>query len=152
LNGRAADKSIELVKEEPLRPEITFRGDRGRILQVLTNLVHNAIIYNNPYGYVKVTITELENTIQFDIADNGIGIPQEDLPRIFERFYRVSKDRSTASGGTGLGLSIVRNILENMGGTIEVDSEYGKGTNFTVYIPKMVLIEDDNLDEEDEDV
>ena len=152
LNGRAADKSIELVKEEPLRPEITFRGDRGRILQVLTNLVHNAIIYNNPYGYVKVTITELENTIQFNIADNGIGIPQEDLPRIFERFYRVSKDRSTASGGTGLGLSIVRNILENMGGTIEVDSEYGKGTNFTVYIPKMVLIEDDNLDEEDEDV
>lgn len=151
LSGRARDKHIELRMEENLSANVAFRGDRGRILQVLTNLIHNGIIYNNPHGYVKVAISEWDNTIQFDISDNGIGIPQEDLPRIFERFYRVSKDRSTASGGTGLGLSIVRNILEHMGGSIEVDSEFGKGTNFTVYIPKMDAIDLEEDDEESEE-
>ena len=152
LSGRAQDKHIELVlvKDISAQPDVSFRGDRGRILQVLTNLIHNAIIYNNPYGFVKVSIAEQENMIQFKISDNGIGIPQEDLPRIFERFYRVSKDRSTASGGTGLGLSIVRNILEQMGGSIEVDSIFGKGTSFTVNIPKLDLLELDEEDEEDE--
>jgi len=147
LRGRAQDKHIDLVKDDGSQLDVSFRGDRGRILQVLTNLIHNAIIYNNPYGFVKVFISEEENMIQFKISDNGIGIPQEDLPRIFERFYRVSKDRSTASGGTGLGLSIVRNILEHMGGRIEVDSVFGRGTSFTVYIPKLEPLE---LDEEDE--
>ena len=153
LSGRAQDKHIELVlvKDISAQPDVSFRGDRGRILQVLTNLIHNAIIYNNPYGFVKVSIAEQENMIQFKISDNGIGIPQEDLPRIFERFYRVSKDRSTASGGTGLGLSIVRNILEQMGGSIEVDSIFGKGTSFTVNIPKLDLLELDEEDEEDEE-
>ena len=153
LSGRAQDKHIELVlvKDISAQPDVSFKGDRGRILQVLTNLIHNAIIYNNPYGFVKVSIAEQENMIQFKISDNGIGIPQEDLPRIFERFYRVSKDRSTASGGTGLGLSIVRNILEQMGGSIEVDSIFGKGTSFTVNIPKLDLLELDEEDEEDEE-
>lgn len=148
LSGRAQEKHIDLVKDEHMPTNIVFRGDRGRILQVLTNLIHNAIIYNNSHGYVKVSVLEEENRVQFDISDNGIGIPQEDLPRIFERFYRVSKDRSTASGGTGLGLSIVRNILEHMGGSIEVDSEFGKGTNFTVYIPKMVAVDEEDANEE----
>ncbi len=151
LDGRAKDKGIHLEKGQASIPPIHFRADRGRLLQVLTNLIHNAIIYNNPSGFVRVSVMEVGDFIQFDIVDNGIGIPQEDLPRVFERFYRVSKDRSTASGGTGLGLSIVRNILEHMDGTIEVDSEFGKGTNFTVYIPKSVedtTLNDDQLDED----
>jgi len=153
LSGRAQAKSIDLRLINPSGQSVHFRGDKGRVMQVLTNLVHNAIIYNNPYGYVEVTIGEEEDFVRYDVSDNGLGIPQEDLPRIFERFYRVSKDRSTASGGTGLGLSIVRNILEHMNGHIEVESVFGEGTHFTVYIPKVVVeafnedVEDDEDDE-----
>jgi len=150
LSGRAQAKSIDLRLNNPSGQSVHFRGDKGRVMQVLTNLVHNAIIYNNPYGYVEVTVGEEEAFVRYDVSDNGLGIPQEDLPRIFERFYRVSKDRSTASGGTGLGLSIVRNIIEHMNGHIEVESVFGEGTHFTVYIPKVV-VEVFNEDEEDDE-
>ncbi|RPA65475.1 PAS domain-containing protein [Aerococcus agrisoli] len=156
LSGRAQAKSIDIRLINSSGQSVHFRGDKGRVMQVLTNLVHNAIIYNNPYGYVEVAVGEEGDFVRFDISDNGLGIPQEDLPRIFERFYRVSKDRSTASGGTGLGLSIVRNIIEHMNGRIEVESTFGEGTHFTVYIPKVAVEvaaydvdEDEDMDDDD---
>lgn len=120
-------------------PTLEFIGEAGRLNQILTNLGTNAIKYNHPGGHVQLTggITEDQQYVVFTVSDDGDGIPEGDLPRIFERFYRVDKNRSTATGGTGLGLSIVRNLIETMGGTIDVTSQLGEGSTFKVYLPKQ---------------
>src|SRR5699024_229484 len=100
------------------------------------NLVNNAINYTDEEGNVTIVIDDLENNVQIQVIDTGIGIPEDDLPRIFERFYRVSKSRSTSSGGTGLGLSIVRNIVQLLGGRIDVMSQLNEGSEFRVLLPK----------------
>lgn len=142
-------------------PALTFIGEAGRLDQVLTNLVTNAIKYNHPGGTVRLCggLTADAQYIVLEVADDGDGIPEEDLPRIFERFYRVDKNRSAATGGTGLGLSIVRNLVETMGGTIDVTSQLGEGSTFKVYLPKQdpslldtVAPDDmDDLDDDDDD-
>ena len=116
-------------------PEVLVTGRQLRLEQVFVNLLDNAVKFNRPNGEVQVEMRRKDSVVNVKIADTGIGIPSEDLPRIFERFYRVDKARSRAMGGTGLGLSIVKHAVEQMGGTIRVDSRLGEGTEFSIDIP-----------------
>ncbi len=99
------------------------------------NLMDNAVKYSPEKGSVRVTMGREDSSIKVHIEDTGIGIPSEHIPRIFERFYRVDKARSSKEGGTGLGLSIVKHIALLHGGSIEVESQLGKGSRFTVVLP-----------------
>jgi two-component system phosphate regulon sensor histidine kinase PhoR len=110
-------------------------GYELRLEQVFVNLLDNAVKFNRPNGEVQVELRCNNGRMRILIGDTGIGIPSEDLPRIFERFYRVDKARSRAMGGTGLGLSIVKHAVEQMGGTIRVDSRLGEGSEFTIELP-----------------
>lgn len=112
-----------------------INGDKDRIEQVIINIISNAIKYTPDNGSIKVIASRLEGSIEIRIADTGMGIPKEDLPRLFERFYRVDKARSRAMGGTGLGLSIARNIVEAHRGSIRIESEYGKGSEVIIIFP-----------------
>ena len=114
----------------------TVRGDETQLASMFTNLVDNAVKYTPPGGRVEVTGGTEGDEVVISIADTGIGIPDRNLPRIFERFYRVDKARSKATGGTGLGLSIVKHIVENHGGRVTVESVPGEGTTFTVRLPR----------------
>jgi two-component system phosphate regulon sensor histidine kinase PhoR len=117
--------------------DLTVTGQQLRLEQVFVNLLDNAVKFNRPNGEVQVEMRHKNDKVSIMIADTGIGIPSEDLPRIFERFYRVDKARSRAMGGTGLGLSIVKHAIEQMGGTIKVDSRLGEGTEFSIEIPAL---------------
>lgn len=110
-------------------------GNRLRLEQIMVNLLDNAVKFNRPSGSVAVDCSLGERTLAISVSDTGIGIPSEDLKRIFERFYRVDKARSRRVGGTGLGLSIVKESLERMGGSIAVESRLGQGTTFTLQLP-----------------
>lgn len=110
--------------------------DRGRMQQVIMNLVSNAIKYSNDGGIVRVVIEDTKECGIIHVEDSGIGIPQEDLKRIFERFYRADKSRNRKTGGAGIGLTIARTIVQAHKGKISVQSEEGKGSRFTVVLPK----------------
>lgn len=110
-------------------------GDRERIEQVIVNVVSNAIKYTRENGRIEILARSQENWVSVRVTDNGVGIPKEDIPRIFERFYRVDKARSREMGGTGLGLAIAKEIVEAHGGRIEIESELEKGTAVTVLLP-----------------
>ncbi len=109
--------------------------DRGHLKQIIVNLLENAIKFNHEGGWVKLEASLDGDWISLLIIDSGSGIPAQDLPRIFERFYRVDKARSRALGGTGLGLSIVKHLVEVNGGSVSVDSSATKGSTFTVKMP-----------------
>lgn len=111
-------------------------ADRFRIRQVLTNLVVNSIKYGKEYGETIIHLWEEEERVVVDVTDNGIGIGQEHLPRLFERFYRIDKSRSREQGGTGLGLAIVKHIIEAHGQEIKVSSQEGTGSTFTFALKK----------------
>ena len=108
------------------------RSDRNLLEELIDNLVQNAIRYNKKDGRVDIYVEPSDNQICLRIKDTGIGIPEEDRQRVFERFYRVDKGRSRETGGTGLGLAIVRHIVDLHGGNIELDSEVGKGTTISI--------------------
>ena len=110
-------------------------ADRDRIEQVITNIVSNAIKYTPDGGNIQMFAGCLYNEVYIKIKDNGIGINKEDLPRVFERFYRVDKARSREHGGTGLGLAIAKNFVELHGGTIKITSKAGKGTEVLIKLP-----------------
>ncbi len=110
-------------------------GDPTGLEQVIENLVDNALKYGKPEGRVRITGERVGERIQIRIIDDGPGIAEKHLPRIFERFYRVDPGRSRERGGTGLGLSIVKHLVESMGGTIAVESEVGKGCSFVIDLP-----------------
>ena len=131
----AEDSGHELTVDAPdSLPEIT--GDRERIEQVVVNILSNAVKYTSSGGHIRLAACEGEkNTVRITVQDDGIGIPAEDVPRLFERFYRVDKARSRAAGGTGLGLAIAKEIVEKHGGHIELESEYGKGTTVHITLP-----------------
>jgi len=112
------------------------QGDEETLEQVFSNLITNAIRYNKPKGRVLIAIKENKDYIASEVQDTGIGIAQEHLPLIFDQFYRVSRSESQKIKGTGLGLSIAKKIVEAHGGSIQVSSELGKGSNFTVLLPK----------------
>jgi signal transduction histidine kinase len=117
--------------------QVRIRGDKDRLKQLLLNLVTNAIRYTPQGGSVTLSLAEKDGMIAASVSDTGQGIPPEDLKHIFDRFYRTDKARSRAAGGTGLGLSIVKWITEAHQGRLEVQSQEGKGTTFTVLLPKM---------------
>jgi signal transduction histidine kinase len=119
-----------------VQPDLTMQGDKLKLNQILYNLTDNAIKYTPEGGNIGIMLTEEEGNIVWRVRDDGIGIPPEDQRHIFERFYRVDKARSRETGGTGLGLSIVKQLVTAHGGTISVYSETGKGTEFTVVLPR----------------
>ena len=119
-----------------LHSPLIVTADPDELAQVLVNLLDNAIAYTPRDGSVTLAASETPGAVTVTVADTGIGIQAHDIPRLFERFYRVDKARSRASGGTGLGLSIVKHIVESHGGTVSVDSEYNKGSVFTFTLPK----------------
>jgi heavy metal sensor kinase len=142
--GQIARGCVELL--EPLARErgITIRcelattdcpGDSERLAQVITNLLSNAILHNRSDGEVRVTSRREKDSVLLVVADSGPGIPVEDLPRLFERFYRVDKSRTGVTGGTGLGLAICKVIVDAHGGTLEVASAPGQGSTFTLRLP-----------------
>ncbi|MFH1030998.1 MAG: ATP-binding protein [Chloroflexota bacterium] len=131
---RAAVKGVSLSTE--LAGELPpVNIDSQRIGQVLGNLLENAITHTASGGNIKVTVAKQDSAINVSVTDTGEGIPAEDLPFIFERFYRVDKSRTRATGGSGLGLSIARRLVEAHGGKIEVQSEPGKGSRFSFTMP-----------------
>jgi two-component system phosphate regulon sensor histidine kinase PhoR len=109
--------------------------DEEAFLQILDNLLDNAVRYTPGGGKIEVNWGRGKDFVIIEVRDNGVGIPEADLPRIFERFYRVDKARSKQLGGTGLGLSIVKHLVQAMNGTITATSEVGKGTSFTLQLP-----------------
>ena len=121
------------------RPEtpVMVRADKKRIMEVVTNLIINAIHYGKKKGNVWVSFYDMDDSLMVEVQDNGIGIDEEDLPRIFERFYRVDKSRSREQGGTGLGLSIVKHIIEAHSQTINVKSKPNVGTTFTFTVEQV---------------
>jgi two-component system sensor histidine kinase VicK len=112
-------------------------ADRDRLEQVVLNIVGNAVKYTPEHGLIKISLNESAGRLVLRVKDNGIGIPKADLPRIFERFYRVDKARSRELGGTGLGLAIAKEIIEAHNGTIQIESEYGKGTLVSLTLPVL---------------
>jgi two-component system, OmpR family, phosphate regulon sensor histidine kinase PhoR len=134
LQGKAEDKEIQL--ELLADQDIYIQGDVNRLKQVFINLINNAITYTPKGGLVQVIIENKEDKVLVHIKDTGIGIEEAEIPRIFERFYRVDKARSRNSGGTGLGLAIVKHLVEAHHGYITVKSKVGKGTTFTVHFQK----------------
>jgi two-component system phosphate regulon sensor histidine kinase PhoR len=126
-----ADQKEQSLKIELESEDLMAVGDRYRITQALTNLLDNAIKHTPEKGSVIIEARKKEGLVEMSVSDNGMGIAQKDLPRIFERFYTVDKGRSRELGGTGLGLSIVRHIIEAHEGEIQVESEPGKGSRFS---------------------
>ena len=117
---------------------VTVNGSAKLLSEIIYNLCDNAIKYTNDGGHISVNIRRCEKNAVLTVSDDGIGIPPEHHDRIFERFYRVDKSHSKASGGTGLGLSIVKHAVQFHHGKIEVESKPDKGTTFTVTLPQTV--------------
>ena len=129
----AERKGISIAADIP--PELAACADPDGLKQVLVNLLDNAVKYTGEGGSVTISAEETPSGVAISVRDTGIGISPDDCRRIFERFYRVDKDRSRATGGTGLGLSIVRHIVESHGGKVTVESELGRGSRFAVFFP-----------------
>ena len=132
LNAESHGHTLTFSCEENMQD---VDGDRERIEQVIMNIVSNAIKYTPDGGKIAITAATSGRNVFVRISDNGIGIPEKDLPRLFERFYRVDKARSRESGGTGLGLSIAKEILNQHKGDIRIESVYGEGTDVTITLP-----------------
>ena len=133
LRPIARKQDIELVFESVRSVSATV--DEVKLSLIVSNLVENAIKYNKEHGWVKVTLDADHQFFTVEVADTGIGIPEESLNRIYERFYRVDKSHSREIGGTGLGLAITRNAVLLHRGSIKVESTLGEGTKFLVKIP-----------------
>ena len=124
-----------MLKYESINDIPPFFGDKDRIEQVITNIIGNAIKYTPDYGSIKIVCDYNLTNATLIVQDTGIGIPSSDIPRLFDRFYRVDKARSRKRGGTGLGLAIAKEIVDAHEGTIDVHSVHGKGTSITVKMP-----------------
>jgi two-component system phosphate regulon sensor histidine kinase PhoR len=134
VEAEAMGRGVKLIRGQV--EEVAVLGERVHLEQALVNLLNNAVKFNRPDGEVRVEVSRTkDDEVSVSVADNGIGIPSADLPRLFERFYRVDKARSREVGGTGLGLSIVKHIVERMHGRVTVESQLGKGSVFTILLP-----------------
>lgn len=134
LRIHAEEKQVTINAHRNKKP-VYIMGNPDRVEQMLINLIENGIKYNKPGGSVTVHVFGNEREANVTISDTGIGIAEEHLPRLFERFYRVDKGRSRSMGGTGLGLAIVKHIVRGMNGEIEVHSKLGEGTEFLITLP-----------------
>ena len=132
----AGERKISLEFVQKPEKQVMVKADKKRITEVVSNLVNNGIKYNRRKGAVRISFYDLEDHIMVEVADTGFGIEKKDLPRVFERFYRVDKSRSREQGGTGLGLSIVKHIIEAHDQTINVKSVLEEGTTFTFTLEK----------------
>lgn len=135
LKDEAEQREVGIKQELPSNQTVLAAADREGVRTIIENLVSNAIRYTPAEGLVTIRCERVRNWIVIEVSDTGIGIAPEHIERIFERFYRVDKARSRDVGGTGLGLSIVKHIVQSFGGTIELESEMGKGSNFRVRLP-----------------
>lgn len=135
----AKEKNHQLECIVTVSPPSVY-ADRDAIEQVIINIISNSIKYTPEGGIIKVYVGSINNNAYIKVLDNGIGIPQKDLNRIFERFYRVDKARSRKMGGTGLGLSIVKEIIDGNNGTIDIRSEVNKGTEVSITLPTKMKI------------
>ena len=137
FQGLAKEQNIALVfnieSQEPI-----YSFDSDRIEQVLTNLIDNAIRHTGEGGSVTVHARSDDRGIFIEVEDNGVGIPEEDLPFVFERFYKADKARTRGKSGTGLGLAIAKNIVEAHHGVLTVQSKQGQGTTFSFLIPRIL--------------
>jgi heavy metal sensor kinase len=133
FDAEVAAKGLRLMIEGSC-PDIP--ADRGRIQQVLINLFSNAVKYTPSGGAIRVVLSEMDDSVLLVVEDDGIGIPQEELPFIFERFYRADKSRNRTSGGSGIGLAVVRSIVTAHGGKVSAESRLGDGSRFHVELPK----------------
>lgn len=144
--SKIIDKTLSVFEAEieSKQLKVTVKGeisdvfaDENRIRQVIVNLLSNAVKYSNDGANIMFELFETENKVGFTIEDSGKGIPKEELPFIFERFYRADKSRNRMTGGTGIGLTIVKSIINAHGGSITVESRLNKGSKFTVFLPKQ---------------
>ncbi|RNB83852.1 HAMP domain-containing protein [Brevibacillus nitrificans] len=134
MNDQAQRKQLSIALPNQT-PEILLMTDRDCLQQIVLNLLSNAVAYTPEGGAITIHTEQNAQRVLIEVSDTGIGIPEKDIPRIFERFYRVDKARSRDSGGTGLGLAIVKHLVENLHGQISVQSREGQGTTFTVTLP-----------------
>ena len=134
MRGSDEEKKYELVRDYPIT-SVWIEIDTDKMTQVIDNILNNAIKYSPDGGKITVTMKTTDDQMILSISDQGLGIPKQDLPRIFDRFYRVDRARSRAQGGTGLGLAIAKEIIKQHEGFIWAKSEYGKGSTFTIVLP-----------------
>ena len=134
IRAQDQEKKYELVRDYPIT-SVWIEIDTDKMTQVIDNILNNAIKYSPDGGKITVSMKTTDDQMILSISDQGLGIPKEDLPKIFDRFYRVDKARSRAQGGTGLGLSIAKEIIKQHNGFIWAKSEYGKGSTFTIVLP-----------------
>ena len=134
IRGQDEEKKYELVRDYPIT-SVWIEIDTDKMTQVIDNILNNAIKYSPDGGKITVTMKTTDDQMILSISDQGLGIPKQDLPRIFDRFYRVDRARSRAQGGTGLGLAIAKEIIKQHEGFIWAKSEYGKGSTFTIVLP-----------------
>ena len=134
IRGQDEEKKYELVRDYPIT-SVWIEIDTDKMTQVIDNILNNAIKYSPDGGKITVTMKTTDDQMILSISDQGLGIPKQDLPRIFDRFYRVDRARSRAQGGTGLGLSIAKEIIKQHKGFIWAKSIYGKGSTFTIVLP-----------------
>jgi two-component system phosphate regulon sensor histidine kinase PhoR len=141
LEMKAAKNNIILTFDMPYDKPIMVHGDREKIQQVLTNLLVNSIKYGNDNGTTEVSVENLvKNKVIVRVTDNGVGIPKEHIPRLFERFYRVDQNRSRKEGGSGLGLAIVKHVIEAHGEKMYVESVLDVGSEFSFTLEKSKTI------------
>ncbi|WP_435521452.1 two-component system histidine kinase PnpS [Bhargavaea ullalensis] len=133
VSGRMKERGMQLFLHCPENLEV--KADENRLVQIFVNLVVNAVAYSKPDTDIRITAEASGGMARISVEDHGIGIPEQELSRLFERFYRVDRARSRDSGGTGLGLAIVKHLVDLHGGTIGVESRLGEGSVFTVRIP-----------------
>jgi two-component system phosphate regulon sensor histidine kinase PhoR len=131
----AAQKKRQTLHVQLTEPLPQIMGDAEYLHRALFNLIDNAVKYTRDGGEIRLSTATSDGVVTVEVSDNGIGIPLEDQPRIFERFYRVDRSRSREMGGTGLGLSIVKHVVQSHGGTIDVESELGEGSRFSMRLP-----------------
>ena len=134
IRAQDQEKKYELVRDYPIT-SVWIEIDTDKMTQVIDNILNNAIKYSPDGGKITVSMKTTDDQMILSISDQGLGIPKEDLPKIFDRFYRVDKARSRAQGGTGLGLAIAKEIIKQHNGFIWAKSEYGKGSTFTIVLP-----------------